>query len=117
MVDVVNNLLTLYVNDQVVFEYEKDKQLEASHLTFLDKMDSDMDRGVKISGQLFEKPDLEQRIKFVVLNLLRALRQEEEAKTEALCAYMVNRKPELLEVHVRDKEDSIAIELVNEQTH
>jgi len=40
------NTLTVYVNDEIAYEYDKEKIIEEQKLAFLDKIDSDMDRGI-----------------------------------------------------------------------
>jgi len=109
------NNLTLYVNDQTVFECNREMSIEADKLAFLDKMDSDMRRGIKIQGELISDPDIQQRAKFIVMNLMKALQQDNQAVIQASCAYLVNRLPGLVEVQVNDVGNKIDIELVEEQ--
>ena len=106
--------LTILVNNQTVFEYDRDMTIEADKLTFLDKMDSDMRRGIKIQGELISDPDTQQRAKFVVMNLIKALQQDNQAVIQASCAYLVHRLPDLVEVQVNDVGSKLDIELVDE---
>ena len=110
----MTKLLTVFINDQSVFAYDRETRLEDSQLQFLDKMDSDMARGIKIKGELIDKPDHEQRIRFVVLNLINALRQDDNAKIAALCAYITQRRPALQEIHAKDQGDSVVIDMIDE---
>ena len=105
--------ISLYFNDQLVFDYEKES-LEEQQLSFLDKMDNDMDRGIKIKGELISKPDSKQRATFVSLNLLRALQQENESIISASCAYLSSRLPLLVEVRAAKQDDGVNISLVEE---
>ena len=66
------NKLSIFVNDENIFAYDKATTFEQNHLTFFDKMDSDMERGLKIQGKLIHSPDARQRATFVVMNLLKA---------------------------------------------
>ena len=109
------NVLTVFINDQAVFEFDRDTSLDDQQLKFLDKIDSDMDRGLKMSGELFEKPDAEQRVRFIVMNLIKALQHDEQAIIRSSCAYLINRRPQLLEVRVKDGESAIEIELIDER--
>ena len=106
--------LTIFVNDQVVYEYDRETALEERQLTFLEKMDSDMERGIKIHGELMTNPDSKQRARFVAMNLINALQQENEAAISVSCAYLASRLPELFEVHVNDHERRVNIELIEE---
>ena len=107
-------ILTIFANDQVAFEYDKETAVEEGKLAFFDKMDSDMDRGIKLQGEMITDPDTKQRATFVAMNLIRALRQDNQAIVSASCAYLVNRLPALIEVHARDLGDTVNIELVEE---
>ena len=107
--------LTILVNNQTVFEYDRDMTIEADKLTFLDKMDSDMRRGIKIQGELIRDPDTQQRARFIVMNLIKALQQDNEAVIQASCAYLLNRRPGLVEVQVNEVGSKIDIELVYER--
>ena len=106
--------LTIFINEQVVYEFNRDISFEEQQLTFFDKMDSDMERGIKIRGELITQPDSQQCATFVVMNLIKALQQDNEAVIAASCAYLVNRHPALIEVHANDSEHLISIELINE---
>ena len=52
-----------------------------------------MDSGIKLHGELLVKPDTRQRATFVVMNLIKALQQGNEAAISASCAYLVSRHP------------------------
>lgn len=104
--------LTVFINGQVVFEFDKGHELEEQQLAFLDKMDSDMSRGIKIQGELLAKPDNQQRATFISMNLIKAIQQDNDAVIFSSCAYLVNRNPALTEVHANDVENSIKIEFV-----
>jgi len=80
---------------------------------FLDNMDADMERGIKIQGERITSPDKQQRARFVVMNLIKALQQENNAIISASCAYLINRHPTLLEVHANDHEGSVKIEFID----
>ena len=108
------NIITFFVNDQLVFEYDRDTVLQNEQLDFLDKMDTDMDRGVKIRGELLSDPDSQQRATFVALNLLRAMQQENQGAIAVSCAYLSTRLPGLHEVHVSNEEGAVTVELLEE---
>lgn len=106
--------LMFFINDEVVYEYDRSISFEPQQLDFLDKMDKDMAKGIKIRGEFTIHPDLQQRTTFVVMNLIKALQQDNDAVIAASCAYLANRHPDLIEVHANDHDDSIRIELVTE---
>ena len=106
--------LSLFINEQLAYECDRSPELEEKQLEFLDRMDRDMDRGFRIQGEMIAEPDGRQKATFVVMNLLRALRQEDHAKITASCAYLGNRLPHVVEVHARDRDNQIDIEFVEE---
>lgn len=107
--------LTIFVNKQPVFECDRDMPMPDDKLAFLDKMDSDMGRGIKIQGELIRDPDVQQRAKFMAMNLIKALQQDNQAVIQASCAYLVNRLPGLVEVQVNEEGRQINIEFVEER--
>jgi len=102
--------IVLLVNDKIAFDFVKDTSLDEEQLNFLDKMDSDMSKGIKINGELFSNPDKFQRAEFTALNLIRALQQENKAVIAASCAYISNRLPNVYEVHVNDLDSGVGVE-------
>lgn len=107
--------LTIYVNDQPVYDHDRDTVLDDRQEAFLDRMDLDMNRGVKMNGVLHEHPDARQRQTFVAMNLLNALRQDNPAKIAVACAYLTQRRPQLREVRAYDHEQGVMVELVDQQ--
>lgn len=106
--------LSLFINDQLAFEYDKSTELDENQLEFLGKMDSDMDRGFKINEEMVVAPDTKQKASFVAMNLLRALQQEDNVKIAVYCAYLSNRLPHVVEVQARDQDSRISIEFTEE---
>lgn len=109
------NKLAVLVNDEIVFECDRELTFEEQQLAFLDKMDIDMESGIKIQGELLVNPDSQQRARFIVMNLIKALQQDNEAVISASCAYLVSRFPALSEVRANDHENSVKIDLVEEE--
>jgi len=106
--------LGIFTNEQLAYECDRSNELDDKQLAFLDKMDQDMDRGFKIHGELINKPDVNQKATFVAMNLLKALRQQDQAKIAVSCAYLSQRLPGVVEVHARDQENRIHIEFIEE---
>jgi len=109
------NKLAVFINNEIVFEFDRQLTFEDQQLAFLDKMDSDMDDGIKIHGELLTNPDSQQRASFVVMNLIKALQQDNDAVKTASCAYLVHRFPQLIEVHANDHGKTVKIELIEEE--
>lgn len=106
--------LAVLVNGEIVFEFDRETSFEEQQLAYLNKMDSDMDGGIRVQGELLENPDSHQRASFIAMNLIKALQQGNEASIYASSAYLVKRLPALTEVHASDHGDTVKIELVEE---
>ena len=106
--------VSVFVNDEKVFDYDKETTFEENQLKYLDTMDGDMHKGIKIQGELITEPDSRQRATFIVMNLIKALRQDNQAVLSVSCAYLNNRIPDLSEVHVNDIKAGIHIEYIGE---
>ena len=106
--------LSIFINDQLVFEYDRSTEIDDTQREFLDAMDRDMDRGIKMSGELISTPDTKQKATFVMMNLFNALKQDDNVRLAAYCAYLTSRLPHTLEVHANDQANGIAIEFVEE---
>lgn len=104
--------LTIFINNEAIYDYDGTTSIDEDRRVFLDKMDTDMSRGIKIQGETVDTPNTEQRAKFVVMNLIRALQQENDAIITASCAYLTHKNPELTEIHVSNSEGAIEIEFV-----
>ena len=106
--------LSIYINDELVYEYDRSTALSEAQLAFLDRMDADMARGIRVAGEMIAEPDERQRATFITLNMIRAMQQEDEAKIAVSCAYLSQRLPHVVEAHARDQESGIAVEFVEE---
>lgn len=105
--------ITVFVNSEAVYDYDRDITIEEEQLAFLDKMDSDMKQGIKINGKLVNNPDSQQRATFMAMNLIKALQQGNDAAIYASSAYLAHRQPSLVEVHVNDEGKAVNIEFVD----
>ena len=106
--------LAVFINNEIVFEFDRELTFSDQQLAFLDRMDAGMERGIKIQGELLVNPDSQQRATFVAMNLIKALQQDNEAVISASCAYLANRHPALIEVHANDHDNAVKIELIEE---
>lgn len=106
------NKLEIFINEELALEYDKDTPLDEQKMAFLDKMDSDMDKGIKLQGELVNQPDKTDKSRFVSLNLVKALQQDNHASIAVSCAWLVQRNPEISEIRIADAEAGIDIQFV-----
>lgn len=108
--------LYIEVNGTAVLEYDRNIRLPGHQRRFLDKMDEDMSAGVELGGQTIEQPDPVQRAQFVAIQLMNAMKQNEDGLTAATCAYLATRFPEMRKIVAKEQGDNVSLELVfNEQ--
>lgn len=108
------SFLNIIINDQLAFEYDRSTVLDDKQLAFLEQMDRDMDRGIRMYGELITEPDSKQKASLVAMNLLKGLQQEDNARIEVSCTYLSSRLPHVVEVHARDLDGRVNIEFVEE---
>ena len=105
-------VLVVLVNGEVQLEYDRSKALPESQLRYLDRMDQQMDAGLRLGADWVEHPDTQQRAKFVAMHLVEALQQDNEASIAASCAYLANRLPDLKQVKAKLLGVGVSMELV-----
>ena len=96
--------LTVVLDEQAVLEYDRNKPLVESQLSYLDKMDEAMEKGISVGKDKIDTPDLQQKSQFVALQLVKALHDENDAVIAASCSYLANRMPDLLQVVAKTME-------------
>jgi len=106
--------LNFIINDQLAFEYDRSTVLDEKQLTFIEQMDRDMDRGIRMYGELITEPDSKQKASFVAMNLLKGLQQEDNARIEVSCAYLSSRLPYVVEVQASNLDGRVNIEFIEE---
>lgn len=73
-----------------------------------------MKAGITIHGDFFENPDDLQRARFIAMNLINALQENNDATVFATCAYLVNRMPGLIEIRASGEKENIKVEFIEE---
>jgi hypothetical protein len=111
--------LTVVLNGQAVVEYDRNKPLSEQQSAYLDKMDTEMDKGLQIGAEHIEQPDLKQKAQFVALQLFQALSVNNDAVIAAACAYLANRMPDLKQVvgNSIEGQEGVACDLVFDKPH
>jgi hypothetical protein len=105
-------VLVVLVNGEAQLEYDRGKALPESQLHYLERMDQQMDAGVRLGSDWIERPDRMQRAEFVAVHLLDALQEGNEALAAASCAYLAERLPDLKQVRAKRLGAGFSIELV-----
>jgi len=113
----MENMMAVFLNGIAQLEYDRNKLLPAHQAAYLDKMDTRMDAGILVDGEMVSHPDQNQRTRFATANLVTALKMEDESMAAAMCSYLAIRLPELKQVKIEDNEGEVSIELIFDEAY
>lgn len=109
--------LSIELNGARLIEYDRNIRLPGHQRRFLDKMDQDMAAGITLGGQEIDNPSAMQCAQFVAIQLVSALRDNEEGLIAATCAYLANRFPDMKKVVATEQGDNISLDMVFTEAH
>jgi hypothetical protein len=104
--------LVVLVNGESRLEYDRNKVLSERQRVYLDRMDQQMDSGIRLGIDWIEQPELAQRASFVATQLVDALQRDDEGLIAACCTYLADRLPELKQIKARLLAAGFSVELV-----
>jgi len=96
----MSGIFVVLVKGESQIEYDRAKPLPAKQLEFLDKMDSQMTKGIVLAGSTIADPDMVQRAQFVSMQLIAGLIDANDQLVAATCAYLANRLSDLKQLKV-----------------
>lgn len=111
----MNHKLTVYINNESIVEYDRNKRLPGKQREYLDKMDSDMNGGFKLGDEQIDNPDNKARAKFVAMTLIHSIEANNEQMIVATCAYLATRELSLTEVRATAEGEHMMLDLVYDQ--
>jgi hypothetical protein len=104
--------LVVVFNGQSVIEYDRNRRLPGQQREYLDRMDDDMAAGIDLNGEPIMNPDSQQRAKFVAMQLVHAVINDNDPMIAAMSAYLAIRLPALQQVKAEEHGEHISLELV-----
>lgn len=107
----MGEFLGVLVDGQPQYEFDRDKVLPEGHLVRLEQMDSKMNRGIEIQGELIPNPDREARTRFVATSLANALAEGDENMAMAMVTWLGVRRPDLKQVKIFPGELGMKVDL------
>jgi hypothetical protein len=110
-------MMAVFLNGIAQLEYDRNKLLPAHQAAYLDKMDTRMDAGILVDGEMVKDPDQNQRTRYAAANLATALKMEDESMAAAMCSYLAIRLPELKQVKIDDSEGEVSIEFIFDEAY
>ena len=90
--------LVVVVNDQLMLQYDRSKELPEHQQQHLQKLDGKFDQGIELQGHFIAQPDIEQRAKYMALSLMEGIIYQEDAKAAVSLAWLATRLPDLKQV-------------------
>ena len=108
----MSDILSVYINDKIILEYDKKTRHPGKQRQFFDGMDIDMDEGIEINNEKITSPDKTQRANYVAMSLLQGIKSESEGMISNTFGYLVNRLPELKQIRSLENGDKITMELI-----
>ena len=107
----MSDTLRLVLDGEQVLSYDRRQRLPGIQRRFLDQMDADMDRGIRLQDTQIESPEPEQRLHYVALTLVHAMLDANDNLKLACCAYLADRYPHLVGVVARQDPENIHLQL------
>lgn len=115
----MSDSMVVLVNGEALFEYDRTKPLPENQRQYLERMDKQMDDGVKLGNETIANPDQQQRAQFVAFTLITAIQEDNEAVIAAMNSYLAVRFPDLKQVKADTDESSgkVMFDLIFDQEH
>ncbi len=113
----MRDYFVLTINDEQVIEYNRQQRLPGKQRVFLEKMDLDMDAGIKIGDTTVDDPDQFCRVQYVTMHLIRAIDTNDEHMKSAMCAYLATRSPDLQKIIANKQGGDVEVEFVYDNAH
>ena len=108
----VSENLIVYINGTRRLEFDRRSGLPGQVRQLLEEMDADMDAGVELPQGRVAAPTAEQKVHFVIEQLLNVLaRNDDPNAASLLCSYVGTRMPDLVAIRVRDLGREFSVDL------
>jgi hypothetical protein len=92
-------ILTITINDRHLRLQVPDEVVDGAG-EFFRRLDTDMDRGWRMSREFVENPDLTQRCQIVADRLLTAIESNKRESASLLAGYILARMPHVVRVDI-----------------
>ena len=103
--------LILFLNQENVYEYDRNQRLPGKQREFLDFMDKDMAQGIELDGTHYEHPGIEQKLAYVAASLVHAHHDNNQELLKATSAYLALRAPDLTHLLVEESGEEFTLKL------
>lgn len=103
--------LVIYRNGTESYRFDKREGLARMQFAYVQRLDADMDRGIELNGERVLSPDLAQRTRFVIAQLLQAVSVNDSRSIGLLCRWLARQIPALDAVRIEDAGNEYRVEL------
>lgn len=107
-----STVLAIVVNDQLMLQYDRNKELPTHQQEHLAKLDAKFEQGIELQGEKIDHPDAEQRAKYMALSLMEGIIYQEDARAAVSLAWLATRFPDLKQVQAEVDEQGTQFELI-----
>lgn len=111
----MTQVLMVTINGELALNYDRNRRIPGRRRDFLDFMDRDMDAGIQWGGQRIERPNAQQRARYISMHLVRALLDRKQAQIAAMSTYLAHRHVNLKEVRAEESGNEVRVELIYEE--
>lgn len=115
----MSDSMVVLLNGEALFEYDRTKTLLDKQREYLDRMDTQMDDGIRLGNDAIANPDQQQRAQFVAFTLLTAIKQNNEPVIAAMNSYLAIRYPDLKQIKADtdDNSSKVMFDLIFDEEH
>lgn len=102
--------------DEILIDFDKRDASARMQFAYVQKMDAHMDQGIRLHGETLADPTPQQRMQFVIGELLQALNLNDTRAAGMMCRYLAHRVPTLDRIDLVDTGDSYEVRLVFDES-
>jgi hypothetical protein len=107
----MGRILEITQDGESLLHFECGATLPALQRRQLEALDTRLDQGIELEGESIPAPDRQQRARFVIGELLRALARDDADTVRGLCTWLSQRLPELAAIRISTREGDLEVEL------
>lgn len=106
------SLLAIVVNDELMLQFDRSKELPERQQQHLAKLDAKFDQGIELQGETLHKPNIEQKARYMALSMMEGIMYQEDAKAAVSMAWLATRLPDLKQVKAIVDENGSRFDLI-----
>lgn len=113
----MSDIFAVLIDGVAQLEYSRGTDLPQKQQDFLAQIDTRLEQGFDLGGEVISTPDLAQKAQLIALQLIQYIKKDDEAHAAAFCAWLATRLPDLKQVKIDDSSGEVSIELVFDEPY